>query len=234
MGCGPAPTARSSGAWRASTSGWPRNSRTLWPATGSRPGTRPCRRSTGTLSIGTSAPCPQGPRSDPGNVVTLDLSSGWSVLPWLAAALLALAWARQRGGPPVPRSRHAVLRLFRLGALAALVAIGLNPVRVAVTPGTVQRPEVHVLLDTSQSMLLGSPESRWHQGTALLRDALGRQEGHAGVRVHRFGQRLVSVDADAFLAGQELARPDDADSQLAASFRQLADRLGREAPAAVV
>src|SRR5262249_17685868 len=132
------------------------------------------------------------------------------------------------------RSRHWALWLFRGCALAALVVIGLNPVRVAVTPGSVQRPEVHVLLDASQSMLLGTPESRWQEGTALLPAAPGRQQGHAAVRVYRFGQRLAPVDLDAFLAGGEFAPPDDADTQLAAAFRQLAGRLGREAPGGVV
>jgi uncharacterized membrane protein len=166
--------------------------------------------------------------------MTFDLSSGWAVLPWLAAALLALVWIRRRGGPAQARSRHATLWLFRGCVLAGLVAIGLNPVRVSVTPGSVHRPEVHVLLDASQSMLLGSPASRWQEGTVLLRAALERQQGRADVRVHRFGQRLVPVDVGAFLAGKELARPDDADTQLAAALGQLAGRLGREPPAAVV
>jgi uncharacterized membrane protein len=166
--------------------------------------------------------------------MTFDLSSGWVVLPWLAAALLALSWARQRGGPAMARSRHWALWVFRGCVLAALVVIGLNPVRVDVTPGSVHRPEVHFLLDASQSMLLGSPESRWQEGTALLRAALDRQQGHADVRIHRFGQRIVPVDLAAFLAGGELSRPDDADTQLAAAFRQLAGRLGRAGPAGVV
>jgi uncharacterized membrane protein len=166
--------------------------------------------------------------------MTFDLSSDWAVLPWLAAALLAFLWVRQRGGPVLARSRHWVLWAFRGCVLAALVAIGLNPVRVNVTPGSVHRPEVHVLLDASQSMLRGSPASRWQEGTALLRDALERQQGHADVRVHRFGQRLVPVGVEAFLAGEPLAPPDDADTQLAAAFRQLAGRLGRDGAAAVV
>jgi uncharacterized membrane protein len=83
-------------------------------------------------------------------------------------------------------------------------------------------------------MLLGTPESRWQEGSALLRDALQRQQGHADVRVHRFGQRVVPVDVPALLAGGELAPPDDGDTQLGAAFRQLAGRLGREAPAGVV
>ena len=166
--------------------------------------------------------------------MTFDIGSDWAVLPGLAAALLALWWVQQRSGPAMDRSRNRLLWLFRGGVLAALVVIGLNPVRVAVTPGSVRRPEVHVLLDASQSMLLGSPESRWQEGTALLRAALERQQGHADIHVHRFGQRLVGVDVEKFLAGSELARPDDSDSQLAAAFRQLAGRLGREGPAAVV
>jgi len=166
--------------------------------------------------------------------MTFDLRSDWAVFPWLAVALLALWWVRRRSGPAMARSRNVVLWLFRGGVLAALVVIGLNPVRVAVTPGSVHRPEVHVLLDASQSMSLGSPESRWQEGVALLRAALDRQQGHADVHIHRFGQRLVGVDLPAFRAGGELSRPDDADTQLATALGQLAGRLGREGPAGVV
>lgn len=166
--------------------------------------------------------------------MAFDFSPAWSALPWLAAALLVLVWVRWRGGPALARAHNWALWLFRGGALTTLVAIGLNPVHVAVTPGSVHRPEVHVLLDASQSMRLGSPEDRWHDATTLLRDALVRQHGHADVRVHRFGERLAPVDLDSFLAGTPLARPDDADTQLAAALRQLAGRLGRDAPAGLV
>src|SRR5262249_32051236 len=140
--------------------------------------------------------------------LTFDVSSSWVVLPWLATALLSLFWAWRRSGPAMARSGHWGLWLCRGCALALLVVIGLNPVRVTVTPGSVNRPEVHVLLDASQSMLLGTPESRWQHGTALLRAALQQQQGHADVRVYRFGQRLVPVDVDAFLASGELAAPE--------------------------
>jgi uncharacterized membrane protein len=166
--------------------------------------------------------------------MAFDPSSTWAVLPWLAPALLTLLWAWRRGGPAMARSHNWALWLFRGCALAVLAVIALNPVRVSVTPGVVSRPEVHVLLDASQSMLLGSPESRWQQGTSLLRAALQRQQGHADVRVHRFGQRLVPVDVGPFLATGELAAPEDADTQLGTAFRQLAGRLGREAPAGVI
>jgi uncharacterized membrane protein len=166
--------------------------------------------------------------------MTFDLGSGWAVLPWLAIALLALWWARRRGGPAIARSRNWALWAFRGCALAALVVVGLNPVRVWVTPGSIHRPEVHVLLDASQSMLLGSPQTRWQEGTALLHTALERQQAHADVHIHRFGQRLVPVDVDAFVATGQLSHPDDADTRLAAALGQLAGRLGREPPAGVV
>jgi uncharacterized membrane protein len=166
--------------------------------------------------------------------MALDLSWGWVVLPWLATALLILVLLRQQGGPALVRSQHWVLWVCRVGALVALVAIILNPVHVSVTPAPLHRPEVHVLLDASQSMRLGSPESRWSEATSLLRSALEHQDGYSDIRVHRFGERLVSVDLAAFRAGNELAGPDDADTQLDAAFRQLSGRLGRDAPACVV
>lgn len=164
----------------------------------------------------------------------LDVGSVWAVLPWLTAALLLLAWFRRQAGPPLARSRHWMVWACRGGVLAALVIIGLDPVHVSVIPSPVHRPEVHVLLDASQSMRLGGPESRWQEATALLRDAIEKQDGHADVRVHRFGERLVSLDPAAFRTGGKLADPDDADSRLAPAFRQLGGRLGRDAPAAVV
>src|SRR5262245_38846170 len=101
------------------------------------------------------------------------LSPSWcALLAAMLAALLTLVWVLGAGAPPLARSRHWALWRFRAGALAVLVAIALNPVRVTVTPGSVHRPEVHVLLDASQSMRLGSPESRWQEGTTLVRDAL--------------------------------------------------------------
>ncbi|HEY3789595.1 MAG TPA: glutamine amidotransferase [Urbifossiella sp.] len=166
--------------------------------------------------------------------MALDVGSVGTVLPWLAAALLTLICVRRLSGPALSRSRHILLWLCRAGVLAVLVAIGLNPVRVSVTPTPIHRPEVHVLLDASQSMRLGSPESRWIEATSLLRSALDRQDGHVDVRIHRFGERLVPVDLAAFRSGSAFGGPDDADTQLASAFRQLYGRFGRDAPANVV
>jgi uncharacterized membrane protein len=162
------------------------------------------------------------------------MSPEWSVLPWLAAVMLGLIWLQWRSGPVLPRARSTALWVFRSAVLVALVAIGLNPVHVSVTPGALNRPEVHVLLDASQSMRLGSPEPRWDESTAILRTALDRHQDHADVRIYRFGESLVAVNPGALHGGGSLARPDDADTQLATAFRQLTGRLGRDAPAAVV
>src|SRR5690242_17435221 len=124
------------------------------------------------------------------DVMTFDIGSDWIVFPWLAATLLVLWWVRRSGGPALARSHNWLLWTFRGAVLAAFVVIGLNPVLIAVTPGSIRRPEVHVLLDASQSMLLGSPKPRWQEGTELLRTGLDRQQEHADIRVHRFGQRL--------------------------------------------
>src|SRR5262245_35376232 len=103
--------------------------------------------------------------------MSYDLNPGWAVMPWLTAALLALAWVRRRSGPAVARSRHVVLWALRAAVLVLLVAIGLNPVHVSVTPGAINRPEVHALLDASQSMTQGKP-TRWQEATDLVRTAL--------------------------------------------------------------
>ena len=163
----------------------------------------------------------------------VDINPAWWVLACLPVALLVVLVVKLYGAPAQPRSRSWLLWACRLGALAVFVAIALNPVHVAVTPAPAHRPEVHILLDASQSMKLGSP-SRWQEATTLLRDAIQQQAGHADVRVYRFGERLTPVELAAFGPGGELAPPNDADTHLSSAFRQLQGRFGREAPAAVV
>jgi hypothetical protein len=165
--------------------------------------------------------------------LAFDPSAVWMVLPWLAAAAAVLVWLWRQAGTAQPRAAHWGLRLLRGAAIIGLLVVGANPVRVAITPGAVHRPEVQVLLDASQSMRLGTPQSRWDEGLAVVREALDRQNGHADVRVHRFGERLVSVDAAA-VRSPDFPLPDDGDTQLAPALRQLAGRLGRDAPAGLV
>jgi uncharacterized membrane protein len=164
---------------------------------------------------------------------SFDLNPAWLALALFAVTLLGAGVVSLQSASALPRSRHWALWTCRIGALVVLAAIVLNPVHVAVTPAPTHRPEVHVLLDASQSMKLTPPETRWQEATTLLRAALQQQDGHADVRVHRFGERLAPVDLAALRSG-ELPPPNDADSQLGAAFRQLGGRLGREAPAALV
>jgi uncharacterized membrane protein len=165
--------------------------------------------------------------------LAFDLGPAWALLPWAAAAAILFLWVRRRAGPAQPRAGHRSLWLLRGTALVGLAVVAADPVRVTVTPGTVHRPEVHVLLDASQSMRLGTPQSRWDEGIAIIREGLERQNGHTDVHVHRFGERLMSVDAAA-VRSADFPRPDDGDTQLAPALRQLARRLGREAPAGLV
>src|SRR3954449_5557678 len=115
--------------------------------------------------------------------LAFDLGPAWALLPWVAAAASLFLWVRRKAGPAQARAGHWSLRLLRGTALVGLVAVAANPVRVSVTPGTVHRPEIHVLLDASQSMRLGTPQSRWGEATAIVREALERQNGHTDVRV---------------------------------------------------
>ena len=71
----------------------------------------------------------------PTTALALDLTAVWAVLPWLAAAAVVLLWVRRQAGPAQPRAANAALRLLRGAALVGLVAVGANPVRVAITPG---------------------------------------------------------------------------------------------------
>src|SRR5260370_231167 len=71
-----------------------------------------------------------------------------------AAALAVAVLARLAGGPVGP-ARHRALWVLRGAIGAVLGLILLNPVRVEETPGSVERPKVMYLLDTSQSMALG-------------------------------------------------------------------------------
>src|SRR5256885_14933979 len=85
-----------------------------------------------------------------------------------AAGVLALRWML---GPANAVSRQWGLWFLR-GAIVLIVAIVLlNPVRVDQLPGPVQRPEVFYLLDTSASMQMGEPRSRWEESLRMIRQA---------------------------------------------------------------
>src|SRR4051794_7486981 len=79
------------------------------------------------------------------------------------AALVGFLLLRWASGRPIAPARRAGLFALRCLILAVFAVILFNPVRVDVTPGTVERPRVFYLVDTSQSMALGGKTSRWDQ-----------------------------------------------------------------------
>jgi uncharacterized membrane protein len=121
------------------------------------------------------------------------------VLGLAVAAMAGYAVLRWAAGGPVAPARRAGLWALRALTLAVLAVVLLNPVRVAETPGPVERPKVVYLVDTSQSMALGNKEgtSRWDQAVRAVRKAdAGRDpRARANVSVFRFGSRLAAVGA---------------------------------------
>jgi uncharacterized membrane protein len=180
------------------------------------------------------------------------------LLAMAVAALAAFALLRWASGRPIAPARRAGLLLLRLSILAILGLIIINPVRVDETPGTVERPKLFYLLDTSQSMAIGKSSTRWEQVVQTIRDAGRARDPREGAQVSlfRFGSRLAAVDAEfgqppvaepaprtapGTLHAAELPRPGepppaptDSDTLLGASLEGLTDRFGQAPPQAVV
>jgi len=174
------------------------------------------------------------------------------------AAVAGFALLRWASGRPIAPARRLGLLVLRLAILAILGLIIINPVRVDETPGTVERPKVFYLLDTSQSMAIGKDKTRWDQVVQTIRDAGQARDPRAGAQVSmfRFGSRLAAVDADlerpvgaepapSSAPGAVLAAepprptepppaPTDSDTLLGASLEGLTDRFGQAPPQAVV
>ena len=190
-------------------------------------------------------------------------------MPYSPGLLLALALAvlagfallRGLSGRPMVLARHRGLGILRLLVLAVLGVILVNPVRVDETPGTVERPKVLYLVDTSQSMALGGRHgvTRWDQVLRTIREADRPADPRAGaeVSVFRFGSHLAAVEAPFWrgdaetsprptpLPGAAVAAepprssaarpaPTDPDTLLASSLEGLAGRFGQVPPRAVV
>ncbi len=192
---------------------------------------------------------------------TIQWATPFSLGLLLAAAVVAVAGfalLRLTAGRPIAPARRLGLLVLRLAIMTILGLIIFNPVRVDETPGTVERPKLFYLLDTSQSMAIGKSSTRWEQVVQTIRDA-GRvrdtREG-ADVSMFRFGSRLAAVDVDfarpavaapaarstpAAVVAAEPPRPSepppsptDSDTLLGASLEALTDRFGQAPPQAVV
>jgi uncharacterized membrane protein len=175
-----------------------------------------------------------------------------AILGWLAlAGLVGYAIVRWLAGPPTTAARNRGLTVVRFLVVGLLLALLLNPVRVDESPGTIERPDVFYLLDTSQSMAMGDPETRWEEVVRMIRQTDGRsvEQAPARVSLFRFGHRLAAVESadrldpgrldgysDASPSGKEKKKvgPTATDTQLASALRQMSTRFGRSPPAGIV
>lgn len=182
-----------------------------------------------------------------------------TLLGLVAAALVVLLAARWLLGPANEVARRWSLWIVRCAILALVALVLFNPVRVSETPGRAQRPEIFYLLDTSASMQMGAPRTRWDESLGLLKGAQElAPDAPAEVKAFRFGQRLAAVDPAAqlglteMLAGgglkitpaslqaDEKAKtakpvlPTDGDTRLLAALRQISSRFGRVPPQGIV
>ncbi len=187
--------------------------------------------------------------------VTIGLALGLTAL-----ALVVFLLLRLGTGGPIALARSTGLVAIRALILAIVMLILINPVRVAMTPGTIERPKVVYLVDTSQSMALGQKSTRWEQVLATIRaaDRLRDPSAAAQISVFRFGSKLAAVDASAWRdagpetsirsghgqgeaqasiapgAGNPPLVPADPDTLLVGALGELAGRFGQSAPKAVV
>jgi hypothetical protein len=154
-----------------------------------------------------------------------------ALLGLLAAALaggLAVGWLL---GAANVVARRWTLWALRGVILAIVVLVLLNPVRVDELPGPIERPEMFYLLDTSASMQIGSPRSRWEETLERIESAQKLAESSpAVVKPFRFGQRLTAIEPS------ELAnlRSTDGDTRLLNALRQISSRFGRLPPRGIV
>ena len=73
-----------------------------------------------------------------------------------ALAVVGLVLVRWVAGAPIAPARRSGLLLLRALVVLTLLAILLNPVRVDESPGSIERPELIYLLDSSQSITVPS------------------------------------------------------------------------------
>ncbi|HZL90832.1 MAG TPA: glutamine amidotransferase [Pirellulaceae bacterium] len=162
-------------------------------------------------------------------------------------------------GPANPVSHRSVLWALR-GVILFLIAVILfaNPVREEMRDGPITRPEVFYLLDTSASMQMGNPRSRWDESLAMIRQAQERStKSPAVIKPFRFGQRLAAIDQPAQIGlspqaapavtpvsakdekiditrSRKIVAPTDGDTRLQAALKQISSRFSRVPPQGVV
>lgn len=168
----------------------------------------------------------------------------------LALAVFVFRWLL---GPTNPVARRGGLLALRGLIVGLIVLVLMNPVRVENLPGPVQRPEIFYLIDTSASMQLGSPQSRWDASLAMI--SASREQADASsavIKPFRFGQRLAAIEqpdqvgllptsskpadhvkSEAAHSPRPVA-PVDGDTRLQTALKQISSRFGRVPPVGIV
>ncbi|HEV3261086.1 MAG TPA: glutamine amidotransferase [Gemmataceae bacterium] len=140
-------------------------------------------------------------------------------------ALLLLARIAARS----PTARRWPLLLLRIGLLALLIVILLNPTRVTETRLPPRTLEVIYLVDCSRSMALDRPVSRLDQVKQVIRPGQpSRSANPPPVHLYRFGDHLESS------SGIDNLLPTDDDTRLLEALERLPDHFVDGLPGAVV
>ncbi|MBI1246245.1 hypothetical protein GC197_00185 [bacterium] len=172
----------------------------------------------------------------------------------LVACVLLWTGLRLWSGPSQIHGR-AGLFVLRGGALAIMLLILLGPTVVDEQPGEVSRPSMLYLIDGSQSMQLGTPETRWQESLEFLdaAQAAAGSQNQGNIQAFRFGHRLhplldnriATADnsmpllartelPDSDSSGNRIAPANASDSRLADAMRQLLPQINARRSAGIV
>lgn len=154
--------------------------------------------------------------------------SPWQLASIFAALLIVAGALAQHLGKPVVAARRWTFLAPKLLAIAAVVLILLNPVRVRVIDDRADAAKAIVLVDASQSMTLpdkiGARWDRARQFEEDLAETVDRQASAKLARYH-FGDRLRQVPASDQPAAPSMVSPQDRASKLGAALTSLAAQL---------
>ena len=153
-----------------------------------------------------------------------------------AVVVVCYLLVRWRIGPPMASARRWGLLLIRLTVLVALLVILMNPVRVDRSPGSSEQPRVVYLLDTSQSMAMGTPATRFQEVVQTIRraDQLLPRDSRPSLSSYRFGEAFSAIEPLGPGPEAPAVEATDRDTQLLAALRQLPGRFAPSPPGAVV
>ncbi|RCS43538.1 hypothetical protein DTL42_18755 [Bremerella cremea] len=166
--------------------------------------------------------------------------SSYGLLALLLACVVLSLGLRLWWGPAHVTHQVGIF-VLRGAALAIMFLILLGPTVVEEQPGEVSRPKMLYLLDGSQSMQLGSEETRWQESLRFL-EAAETAAGNAqstNVQAFRFGHRLQPLTDQATISLADdptatIALPEATDSRLGDALRQLLPQIQTRSAAGIV